>query len=35
MAGCRWFTLNEATAHWTAKNNRDALARIAAIASHD
>ena len=30
-AGCRWFTLPEAVAHWTAKGNHDALARLAVI----
>lgn len=34
-AGCRWFTMAEAVAHWTAKNNKDALARLAVIAAHD
>lgn len=32
LAGCRWFTPQEATAHWTAKSNLDALARCAVIA---
>ena len=30
-AGCRWFTVPEAAAHWTAKGNHDALARLAVI----
>ena len=30
-ARCRWFTLPQAVAHWTAKGNRDALARVALI----
>ncbi len=30
-AGCRWFTVPEAVAHWTAKGNHDALARLAVI----
>ena len=30
-AGCRWFTMPEAVAHWTAGGNRDALARLAVI----
>ena len=33
-AGCRWFTLPEAIAHWTASNNRDALARLAILDAH-
>ena len=31
-AGCRDFTLSEARAHWTAKNNLDALARAELLA---
>jgi uncharacterized protein YjbI with pentapeptide repeats len=31
LAGCRWFTHAEAVAHWTAKGNRDALARVALL----
>lgn len=27
-AGCRWFTLEQATLHWTKKRNNDALARL-------
>lgn len=34
-AGCRWFTIPEAIAHWATKGNRDALARIAVIQAHD
>lgn len=30
-AGCRWFTIEEAKAHWSAAGNRDALARVALI----
>ena len=30
-AGCRWFTMPEAVAHWTARGNHDALARLAVI----
>jgi hypothetical protein len=33
LAGCRWFTVSEAVAHWNAKGNRDALARVALIVS--
>ena len=32
-AGCRWFTVDEAVAHWTAKGNKDALARVAILAA--
>lgn len=31
LAGCRWFTIPEAIAHWTAKGNKDALARVTVI----
>ena len=31
-AGCRDFTLSEARAHWTAKNNLDALGRAELLA---
>lgn len=30
-AGCRWFTIPQAIAHWTAQKNRDALARVGVI----
>src|SRR5216683_1153532 len=30
-AGCHWFTVDEAVAHWTAKGNKDALARVAIV----
>lgn len=30
-AGCRWFTVSEAIAHWTTEGNRDALARVSII----
>jgi len=30
-AGCRWFTVPEAEAHWEAKGNQDALRRVAEI----
>jgi Pentapeptide repeats (8 copies) len=33
-AGCRWFTVDEAIAHWTARGNKDALARVAIVAAH-
>ena len=33
-AGCRWFTLAEAKAHWEAKGNNDALARLAILDAH-
>jgi len=29
--GCRWFTIPQAIAHWTAKDNKDALARVGVI----
>jgi len=32
-AGCRWFTEEEARAHWKAKNNLDAQLRIAVISN--
>jgi hypothetical protein len=32
LAGCRWFTVAEAVAHWSTKGNRDALARVNRIA---
>ncbi len=35
LAGCRWFTIPEATEHWTAKGNKDALARVAIVAAHN
>ena len=35
LAGCRWFTVEEAVAHWTKKNNKDALARVAILAAHN
>ena len=31
FAGCRWFTPEEAEAHWGAKGNQDALLRCAVI----
>ena len=34
LAGCRWFTVSQAVKHWTMKNNRDALARVAILAAH-
>jgi len=34
LAGCRWFTYAKAIAHWTAKGNADALARVGLIAVH-
>ena len=33
-AGCRWFTVPEAVAHWTEAGNADALARVAILAAH-
>ena len=30
-AGCRWFTIPQAVAHWTQKDNKDALARVGVI----
>ena len=33
LAGCRWFTIEQAVIHWTEKNNKDALARVALIQS--
>ena len=33
-AGCRWFMLPEAIAHWTTADNRDALARLAILDAH-
>ncbi len=33
-AGCRRFTIAEAVAHWTAKGNLDALARVAILEAH-
>ncbi len=30
-AGCRWFTVAEARAHWRRKGNQDALLRVAVI----
>jgi hypothetical protein len=30
-AGCRWFTVDEAAAHWTKRGNKDALARVAIV----
>jgi hypothetical protein len=33
-AGCRWFTLTKAEAHWKAKGNQDALHRVALIRLH-
>lgn len=35
LAGCRWFTISEAIAHWTAKGNKDALARIRILGAHE
>jgi len=34
LAGCRWFTVPEAVAHWTKIGNKDALARVAIVAAH-
>src|SRR5690606_17976273 len=31
LAGCRWFTLSEAVAHWSSETNTDALARVELI----
>ena len=33
-AGCRWFTVPEAVAHWTEAANADALARVAILAAN-
>jgi hypothetical protein len=33
-AGCRWFTIAEAIAHWTDTKNKDALARVAIVQAH-
>ena len=33
LAGCRWFTLDQAREHWA--NNPDALARIAILDAHN
>jgi hypothetical protein len=33
-AGCRWFTVAEAVKHWTTRDNKDALARVAILQSH-
>ena len=35
LAGCRWFTVAEAVAHWTEKGNKDALARVAVATAED
>jgi hypothetical protein len=35
VAGCRWFTIEEAIAHWGAKGNKDALARVAIATAED
>ena len=35
LAGCRWFTIAEALAHWGAKSNKDALARVAVAIAED
>ena len=34
LAGCRWFTVEEAKAHWEAKNNKDALIRVSILTAH-
>lgn len=34
-AGCRWFTVAAAVAHWTARENRDALARVAILQARE
>ncbi len=34
LAGCRWFTVPKATAHWKAKKNKDALARVAILKAY-
>jgi hypothetical protein len=34
VAGCRWFTIPEAVAHWTEKGNKDALARVAIVEAY-
>jgi uncharacterized protein YjbI with pentapeptide repeats len=34
-AGCRNYTIAQAIAHWTAKGNKDALARVAILAAHE
>lgn len=34
LAGCRWFTVAEAVAHWEAARNEDALARVAILKAH-
>ncbi len=33
-AGCRWFTVAEAVAHWKKAKNKDALARVAILKAH-